>query len=156
MTDAVSESNVVLRMERTFDAPRERVFDAWTNPEVLRRWWAADPEWDTPLAEVDLREGGRLRLSMHDPSSGAVHSGGGVYTEIRPPERLAYTWAWEDESNAGPGSQETLVTVDFDEDGGRTTVTLTHSGLPSEESRDNHEHGWGACFDNLERRALAA
>ena len=53
-------------MERRFDAAPEAVFDAWTNPEVLRRWWAAAPDWETPAAEVDLRPGGRYRLTMRD------------------------------------------------------------------------------------------
>ena len=56
---------IALELSHRFAAPREKVFEAWTDPEVLRRWWAAAPTWDTPLAEVDLREGGSYRLSMH-------------------------------------------------------------------------------------------
>ena len=86
---------IALELSHRFAAPREKVFEAWTDPEVLRRWWAAAPTWDTPLAEVDLREGGSYRLSMRT-DTGEVHTVRGEYTEVRPPERLAYTWAWEE------------------------------------------------------------
>jgi uncharacterized protein YndB with AHSA1/START domain len=58
----------VLRIQRTFDAPVERVFDAWTSEEVLRRWLRGMPGWETPTAEVDLRVGGRIRIVMRDPA----------------------------------------------------------------------------------------
>ena len=144
MTDAVTEQGTELRLERTFDAPRAAVFEAWTDPEVLRRWWAAGPDWDTPAAEVDARVGGRYRLSMRNPETGAVHTVAGEYTEVRAPERLAYTWTWEDGDEDSP-SAGSLVTVDFVEDGSRTTVVLTHSGLRSAESADQHRHGWTGC-----------
>jgi uncharacterized protein YndB with AHSA1/START domain len=149
MTDAVTDATV-LRLERTFAAPRQRVFDAWTDPEVLRRWWGAGPDWECPVADVDLRVGGRYRLTMRNPD-GDEHTVGGEYQEIRPPERLVYTWAWEDMD--APAS---LVTVAFSEDAGRTTVVVAHSGLGTEGSRAQHEHGWNGCLANLERRVLAA
>ena len=152
MTDTTTAAE--LRLERTFDASAEAVFDAWTNPEVLRRWWAAGPDWETPLAEVDLREGGSYRLSMRDPESGMTPTVGGEFIEIRRPERLVYTWTWEDMPESP--SAGSVVTVEFAEQDGRTTVTLLHTGLGTDESRAQHEHGWHACLDNLERRALAA
>ena len=150
-----AQNTIELRLERTFPAPRDEVFEAWTSPEVLRRWWAAGPDWDTPLAEVDLRVGGRYRLAMRDPSSGDVHTVGGEYLEVSPPRRLSYTWTWEgsDEDPAGAGS---VVSVDFVEQDGQTTVVLVHSGLTGEESRDRHAHGWTACLDNLGGRVLAS
>jgi uncharacterized protein YndB with AHSA1/START domain len=66
-----------LRIERTFDAPVERVFEAWTSEEVLRRWLHRMPDWETPTAEVDLRVGGRIRIVMRDPSDGAEASATG-------------------------------------------------------------------------------
>jgi len=139
-----------LTLERTFAATREEVFDAWTAPEVLRRWWAAGPDWDTPLAEVDLRPGGRYRLSMRDPSTGATHTVGGEYTEVRRPERLVYTWRWEGADEGGTS----VVTVEFREDGGRTTVALFHDELEDDDSRARHAHGWAQCLDSLGRRVL--
>jgi uncharacterized protein YndB with AHSA1/START domain len=150
MTDTTTAAE--LRLERTFDATAEAVFDAWTNPEVLRRWWAGGPDWETPLAEVDLREGGSYRLAMHDPEGGMTHTVGGEFTEIRRPERLVYTWTWEDMPESP--SDGSVVTVDFAEQDGRTTVTLVHSGLRTDESRARHEHGWNACLDNLESRVF--
>jgi len=68
----------VLVIERTFDAPAEEVFEAWTSEEVLRRWFHGDPKWETPTAEVDLRVGGRLRLVMRDPKAGSPSPGNGT------------------------------------------------------------------------------
>jgi uncharacterized protein YndB with AHSA1/START domain len=147
-------STATLSLERSFDAPRDAVFAAWTDPEVLRRWWAAGPDWDTPEAEVDLRVGGSYRLAMRDPASGDVHVVGGEYTEVEPPERLVYTWAWEDAMS--PGSDNSLVTVLFRDDGARTTVLLTHTGFAGADEVGKHEHGWHAVMDSLERRVLTA
>jgi uncharacterized protein YndB with AHSA1/START domain len=146
----MTETATALRLERGYAAAPERVFDAWTNPEVLRRWWAAGPDWECPEADVDLRVGGRYRLAMRTPA-GETHVVGGEYTEIERPGRLVYTWAWED----GDGT-ESRVTVEFRADGDGTTVVITHAGLSSEESRDQHAHGWAACLDNLGRRVLEA
>lgn len=142
-----------LRVERTFDAPREAVFEAWTSPEVMRRWWAAGTDWGTPTAEVDLREGGRILVSMAEPGGEPVHTFSGEYLEVSPPERLAFTVDWEGEE--GEGAVSTL-TVEFHEDGDRTRVVLTNTGLASEEARDSHEDGWRECLDNLDRRVFPA
>jgi uncharacterized protein YndB with AHSA1/START domain len=147
-----TENQTELRLTHRFDAPRERVFDAWTDPELLRRWWAAGPDWDTPSAEVDLRQGGRYRLSMRNPETGDVHTVVGEYTEISRPERLVYTWAWED--MAGDDGAESLVTVEFGDQGVATEVVVIQSGLTSDESRTNHEHGWRGVLSNLESRVF--
>jgi|tagenome__1003787_1003787.scaffolds.fasta_scaffold20135143_2 uncharacterized protein YndB with AHSA1/START domain len=145
---------VVLHITHRFAAPRERVFDAWTNPEVLQQWWAASPTWDTPTAEIDLEEGGAYRLSMRT-DSGETHTVHGTYREVRRPERLAYTWSWEEgPEQAMAGSENSLVTVEFVEDGDGTLVKLTHSGFAGEEIRGMHEHGWNAVLDRLEERVF--
>jgi uncharacterized protein YndB with AHSA1/START domain len=122
------------------------VFDAWTSEEVMRRWFHAQPDWATPNAQVDLRVGGALRVVMRDPHKDAEYGGGGHYTEIDPPTRLAFTWAWDDDE-----TRQTLIEMDFEEVEGVTTVRFTHSGLREEESVRSQEGGWTACFDNLER-----
>ena len=149
---SVAESRT-LRLERTFDAPAEDVFDAWTNPEVLRRWWAADPAGHTPVAEVDLRVGGAYRLTMQDGEGGALHTVRGEYREVARPERLVYTWAWEEEG--GVLGHESVVTVRFLGEDDRTTVVLEHADLASEESRDRHGVGWSGCLENLQLRVLS-
>jgi uncharacterized protein YndB with AHSA1/START domain len=140
-----------LRLERTFDAPREAVFDAWTSPEVMRRWWAAEHDWSTPVAEVDLRPGGRIRVGMAEPDGEPVHTFSGEYLEVRRPERLVFTVEWEGPDAGGPVS---TVTVEFREKGEGTTVTLVESGLRAESLAD-HEDGWTKCLDNLETRVFS-
>ena len=81
----IEPSGYVVRIERTFDAPAEKVFDAWTSPEVMRRWFHCEPDWETPEAEVDLRPGGRYRLAMQ-PTAGDPFVVGGTYREVVFPE----------------------------------------------------------------------
>jgi uncharacterized protein YndB with AHSA1/START domain len=138
----------VLRLERTFGAPVARVFEAWTSAELLRRWYPPGADWDTPLAEVDLRVGGALRLVMRSPD-GEEFGGGGHYREIRPPMRLVFTWRW-DRRDVGAGMQ--LVEVDFSDNGdGTTTVVLTNRGLDDTAARESHREGWERSFDSLDR-----
>jgi uncharacterized protein YndB with AHSA1/START domain len=135
-----------LRIERTYRASAQRVFDAWTSEEVMRRWWHAEHDWETTEAEVDLRVGGEVRVVMRDPAKDEEYGGGGRYVEVDPPRRLAFTWHWDDDP------KRTLIEIDFvPEDEGSTTVRFTHSGLWDEETVRSHEGGWSRCFDNLER-----
>jgi uncharacterized protein YndB with AHSA1/START domain len=151
MTETTQMSETSLRLERTYEASPEEVFDAWTNPEVLRRWWKVDPEGSTPVAEVDLRVGGRYRLSMEDPT-GTRHTVGGEYQEVSRPKRLVYSWCWE-QDNGQPGHVST-VTVEFHANGEQTNLVLEHTGLASSESRDQHAHGWNACLETLQSRVF--
>jgi uncharacterized protein YndB with AHSA1/START domain len=125
----------------------ERKPDAWTSAEVLKRWWPAGSDWETPVAEVDARVGGSLRLVMRSPD-GEEFGGRSEYLEITPPERLVFTWAW-DGHEGHEGTQ--LVEVKFNEHAdGTTTVVLTNRGLGDEESERSHREGWLASFDNLD------
>jgi uncharacterized protein YndB with AHSA1/START domain len=133
-----------LIMNRTFNAPRERVFRAWTEAGELNRWFKPDPEAKV-TASVDLRVGGAYRIDMvqGDRNYGAF----GTYREIRPPERLVFTWT---ALNCGDTTAEdTLVTVEFFDADGKTQVTLTHQHFPTSEVRDRHNSGWNACFERL-------
>ena len=132
-----------LQMERTYEAPAEKVFDAWTSEEVMRRWWHAGHDWATPVADVDLRVGGAVRVVMRDPHTDTEYGGGGFYTEIDRPHRLAFTWIWDDNDT------RQLIELEFDEADGVTTVRFTHSGLWSEEAVRSHGVGWGNAFANL-------
>jgi uncharacterized protein YndB with AHSA1/START domain len=135
---------VVLTIERTFNAPAQAVFDAWTSPEVLRRWWHADRAWETPVARVDLRLGGEIYLMMRNPEDGTEYAGRGEFTIIDPPRRLAFTWIWDSDTSA-----RQFVEVEFIDHGEATTVVLTHSGVPAAEEGD-YRTGWQASFDNLD------
>jgi uncharacterized protein YndB with AHSA1/START domain len=139
-----------LRIERTFDASAEEVFDAWTSEEVLKRWFHSGLDWDTPTAEVDLRVGGKVRVAMREPD-GTEHAMGGEYTLIERPHRLALTWTFDD----WPEKQQTIE-LEFIERGGRTTVKMTNSGIATEKQRDEQQSGWGGCFDSLDRALTAS
>ena len=136
-----------LRIERTFGASADAVFDAWTSVEVLRRWWPAGPDWTNPFAEIDLRVGGRLRLVMRDPD-GVEYGGGGRYVVIERPTRLVFTWQWDDPS-LGAGEQRVEVTFTANP-GVSTTVVLVNPGLTDDVEAD-HDEGWRLSFDNLDR-----
>lgn len=137
-----------IRLERRIDAGRETVFDAWLQAEVLKLWWPAGSDWETPVAEVDPRVGGRLRLVMRSPE-GEEFGGRGTYIQIEPPERLAYRWTWDGhEGHRGT----TLIEVEFLDAGDETTtVVLTVSGLEDEQARRLQRNGWEAALDNLQR-----
>ena len=90
----MSPARPPLRIERDFAAGPERVFDAWTSVDALRRWWPAGPGWTTPVAEVDARVGGTLRLVMRDPE-GAEFGGEGTYLTLDRPRKLAFAWRWD-------------------------------------------------------------
>ena len=143
MTDIRTGDTLALRLKRTFAATPEAVFDAWTSEEVMRRWWQAELGWETSEAEVDLRVGGAVRVVMRDPANEVDYGGGGVYTEIEPPRRLAFTWLWDGDT------RRTLIEIDFEERDGATTVRFTHSGLWDEQAVRSHEGGWGRILDSL-------
>jgi uncharacterized protein YndB with AHSA1/START domain len=143
MSEMPDHRSPALRIERTFAAPAQAVFDAWTSVEVLRRWWHAEHDWETPHAEVDLRVGGAIRLVMRNPVDGSEYGGSGEFTVIEPPRRLAFTWSWDDV----PGRQ--LIELELTEHRGATTVVMTHHGI-AEDARGETLEGWQNSFDNLD------
>ena len=104
---------------REFDAPRELVFLCYSKPELLRRWYGM-PDWTMPVCEMDFRVGGKWRFVSRSPD-GFEMGTQGIYTEIEPPTRIVQTEKYDMDWTGG----ETLGTVTFDEEGGRTTVTTT-------------------------------
>jgi uncharacterized protein YndB with AHSA1/START domain len=143
------ESGHVVRIERTFAAPAEDVFDAWTSPEVMRRWLHPAPDWDTPAAEVDLRVGGKVRVVMRRPD-GTEAEAWGEYALIDRPHRLVMTWTFGDDP-----SNEQLIELSFSESEGSTTVLLVNSRISTDERRGAQDWGWRGCFDQLERVVVA-
>jgi uncharacterized protein YndB with AHSA1/START domain len=135
----------VVRIERTFAASAEDVFDAWTSPEVMRRWFHCAPDWDTPEAEVDLRVGGKVRVAMRRPDGTQVEAQG-EYTAIDRPHRLVMTWTFDDDP-----SNEQLIELSFSEAEGSTTVLMVNSSISSDERRDAQDEGWRGCLDELQR-----
>jgi uncharacterized protein YndB with AHSA1/START domain len=140
-----AEPGYTVRIERTFTASAEDVFDAWTSPEVMRRWFHVAHDWETPEAEVDLRVGGKVRIVMRQPD-GREAEASGEYTLIDRPHRLAMTWTFQDDP-----SNEQLMELSFSESEGGTTVVLTNSGISTDGRRDAQDWGWNGCLDQLER-----
>ncbi len=135
----------VLRIERTFAASAEEVFDAWTSAEVMRRWFHAGADWETPKAEVDLRVGGTVSVVMRAPD-GSESSAQGEYQVIERPHRLVMTWTFDSDP-----SNEQLMELSFAESEGATTVVLVNSRIASDERRESQEWGWNECLNELER-----
>jgi uncharacterized protein YndB with AHSA1/START domain len=144
--------DATLILKRTLNAPPERAFQAWTTPEHIRQWMCPEPGMTTPLATMDLRVGGKYRIQMKTPD-GEFFTAVGVFQEVKPPEKLVYTWDWEkDGSGAEFGEVEgkpSLITVEFLKRGKGTEFVLTHSWFATVESRNNHAVGWGKIVESL-------
>ena len=135
-----------LEVTRTFDAPRELVFECWTQPEHLQHWQGAPRGFTVTSSESDIRPGGFFRICMRSPEGVERWLQGG-YREIVKPERLVFTHAWlEGGRKAG---NETLVTITLAERNRKTELTLRQSGFTSVESRDGHKFGWSSALDVL-------
>lgn len=146
-----------LIIERVFDAPRGRVWSAWTEPALMREWWGPRG-FTTPFCKIDLRVGGTCLSCMRSPEGRDFWSTG-VYREIVPPEKIVCTDSFADEKgNVVPATHygmsadfplEMLVTVILEEEDGRTRLILNHSGLPPGEDLENCRAGWSESFDKL-------
>lgn len=146
-----------LVITRVFDAPRELVFKAWTEPERFKRWWGPK-DFTCPFCEIDLRVGGKYLFCMRS-ADGKDFWSTGVYRQIVAPERLVFTDSFADpQGNVVPATHygmgadvalEMLVTVTLVEHGGKTTMTLRHAGLPSGTMTDMTQAGWNESFDKL-------
>jgi uncharacterized protein YndB with AHSA1/START domain len=141
-----------IALTRVFDAPRRLVFDAWTRPELLARWYGARG-WTVPVCEIDLRPGGAYRYVMRGPG-GAEMAVRGEYREVVPPDRLVYTEVYEGSPEVGWRPEDaTVVTAVFAERNGKTTWTATIL-YPSKEARDavlqsGMARGAGESLDRL-------
>jgi uncharacterized protein YndB with AHSA1/START domain len=135
----------MVRIERTYSAPAEAVFDAWTSPEVMRRWLHCGADWGTPEAEVDLRVGGKVRVVMRRPDRIEVEARG-EYTLIDRPRRLVMTWTFDDDP-----SNEQLIELSFTEAEGATTVLLVNSRISTDQRRGAQDWGWHGCLEQLDR-----
>ena len=142
---AASEREPVLRMEREFKAPPARVFAAFTDPKLFAQWWGPEG-MQCPVCEIDLRVGGKWRTCMRGTMG--EHTVSGVYREIVPPRRLAFTWAWEENGVRG---HETIVEIELVPMGRHTKLLLNHRGFASADLRDKHAFGWTSSFVCLDQ-----
>ena len=145
MAEENKKADARLQVRRTFTAPRERVFAAWTDPDKMTGWLCrVTPKHAMKILELDARPGGRYRFEVTTPE-GERHLLSGEYREVRSPERLVFTWVWESDPDFG----ETLVTVELFARGRSTELVLTHERFANRTWRDRHTAGWNACFDLL-------
>jgi uncharacterized protein YndB with AHSA1/START domain len=134
-----------LTITRVFDAPRGLVFEMWTDPAHAVHWWGPR-EYPATHLEMDVRPGGAWRNCLTSPETGKELWQGGVFREVVPPERLVFTFSWEEEGERG---LETLVTVTFADEGGKTRMTFHHAPFQTVAERDGHGYGWNSTFDRL-------
>jgi uncharacterized protein YndB with AHSA1/START domain len=137
----------VLVITRIFDAPRELVFKAWTEPERLAQWMGPKGFRSKVIGTLDLHPGGRYRFHMVDPDGGD-HWQQGEYREVVPPERIVCTYEWADAAGNATRPQ-TLLTLSFEDLGGRTRFTLNQAVFESTTARDAHQGGWSSSLDRL-------
>jgi uncharacterized protein YndB with AHSA1/START domain len=140
-----NDANLGLTLTRVLDAPREVVFLAWVDPVQIARW-IGPRSIKAEIDKMEARPGGAYRIIMHGPT-GETYTVTGTYRELVPPERLVFSWAWEDD--AGRPRHETVVAITLRAVGDKTEMTLRHDWFESKEARDNHDHGWTGSFDKL-------
>jgi uncharacterized protein YndB with AHSA1/START domain len=136
-----------LTVTKIFNAPQEKVFAAWTDPQHLNKWWGK-ADFTTKLVEVDFRVGGRYRLGMGPANEDTVHICTGEFREIKKPEKVVYTWSWE---QGGSTTPDTLVTVEFRDKGDQTELVLHHSGFDTAETCASHNEGWNDVIKSFEQ-----
>jgi uncharacterized protein YndB with AHSA1/START domain len=144
--EAIATSERELTIKRVFNAPRSLVFKVWTQPKHFSRW-LGPKDFTTTFCQMDVRLGGTYRACIRSPE-GTDHWLQGVYREIVEPERLVFTFAWEDEN--GQPKHQTIVIVTFIEQGSKTLLTFHQAVFESVESRDSHRSGWSECLARLE------
>ncbi len=151
MTDnTISENTVAI--ERTFDAPVDLIWQLWTQPEHFKQWYGPEG-FSVPVAQMDVQVGGKRLVCMEVPTEDGTMTiwTTGEFTEISPTTRLVYTESMADEhgnvvQQAGY-PHNTVVTVQLEDLGGRTKMTMTHAGLPG--NADGANGGWNQSFDKL-------
>jgi len=135
-----------LTLTRRLRARPEKVYAAWADPLNLVQWFAqAQAKPGSLKAELDVRVGGRYRISFSD-EKGEYFEVGGVYREVVPNERLTFTWAWH-----STPERESLVTISIRAEGSGSLLIFNHEQFADETARDNHKRGWGTFLDVLEK-----
>lgn len=145
----VEQQHLTLALSREFKAPYDKVFNAWTDPDTLKKWFGPHGV-TTQSASIDLKVGGAYQIVMKLPEGDiVVHQG--HYRHIEPPHKLVFTWVLEGQACEGSDGEraETLVTIEFHDMGATTRLELTHEFLPSETSKDGHAMGWNGSLDRL-------
>jgi uncharacterized protein YndB with AHSA1/START domain len=135
-----------LTITRRLRASPQKVYAAWTHAENLIQWFAAQAKPGSVKADLDVRVGGRYRISFTNQDNDEHHEVGGLYREVVPDARLQFTWAWH-----STPERESLVTIEFKPDADGTLMIFRQEQFADQAARDNHERGWNKFFDVLEK-----
>jgi uncharacterized protein YndB with AHSA1/START domain len=137
----------VLEIERTFTAPRELVWKAFTEK---KHWlnWMGPRDYPCTSVTLDVRPGGKWRACLHAKDGSHDLWQGGTFYEIDEPEKLVYTFGWED--NPEGSNLETLVTIHLKDQGDTTLMQFRQSVFNTRSNRDGHRGGWSSAFDRLD------
>lgn len=140
-------TELTVQLSKTIHAPIEKVFDAWLDPQILSSFMLPMPGMQRPEVEIDATPGGRFTIQMHVGEEAIPHSG--EYLEISRPDRLVFSW---ESPFSTDGSTVTLSFSALEDK--KTRVDLLHQRFPDEESRSDHEGGWGHILDKLDEIEL--
>ena len=132
-----------LVLKRRLKAAPEKVYEAWTKPEQMTRWWGVADSPKPTVAETDLRVGGRFRVQFWGAND-EHHSVSGTYREVVPNRKLSFSWAWQ-----RTPERESLVTIELNPLTDGTMLTLTHEQFFDEKARDDHSVGWNMMLDRM-------
>ena len=141
--DAAERPSLTLR--RHYRVAPDKVWRAWTDPQALKRWFGPAEIVSVPIAEVDLRVGGRFRVAML-AADGETHDVSGTYLEVVPHRKLVFSWAWR-----STPERVSRVTVTLQPVPGGTELEFLHERFFDEAARAGHERGWTATFEKLDR-----
>ena len=136
-----------LQIKRFINAPRSRVYAAWTDPAQLKEWWGPE-RVRTRNFVAEVRVDGKYRWDLINQADEEM-SVFGEYRELVPEKKIVFTWKWDDDEVWE--NRDSIVTVELSDRDGGTELLLKHEQLPSEESRDRHNEGWNSVLDRLEK-----
>jgi len=142
-----TQENVRLEIKRFINAPRNRVYAAWTDVEQLKQWFGPEKVRTRDII-ADARVGGKYQWDLVDPE-GEEMTVFGEYRELVPGRKIVFTWKFEDDEDWK--NHTSVVTVELSDHDGGTELRLIHEQLPREQSRNGHNDGWNSALDKLEK-----
>lgn len=143
-------ADATLTLSRRYSAPIEKVFDAWTQPDFVARWFGPS-DFSVLAVDIDFNVGGDYKIAMRSPDGqDCIHFG--RYVHIKHPTELVFTWILEDQACGGCEDKQadTLVTISLSSVDGETELQLCHERLPDQKALDGHEYGWQQSLLSLE------
>lgn len=141
----MSDGNTLV-IERQFNTNPERLYEAWTNPEILQKWWGPVGV-SVPELQLDVRENGEWTTTFYLEEAKATRVVSGKYLTLDPPNRLVFTWGWSEDGKRGHETEVEILLVAVGEN---TMMTLTQKTFAETEHRDSHSHGWTSSFTKLD------